>query len=100
MGRRICSLDQTHSECEYNLMQILTQVDFFPPNWVKTKKRSLPQFGTIFGRNWWDLFVPTGPFSSDPLALNVDWGTLNVDGGTRLPASSLQFKYWVYGFYF
>ena len=58
------------------------------------KKRSSPQFGTIFGRNWWDLFVLTDTFSSDNPALksrwgtlNLDGGTLNLDGGTRLPCN-------------
>ena len=44
---------------------------------------SLPQFGTILGRNWWDLFVLTGTFLSDHPALNLDGGTLNLDGGTQ-----------------
>ena len=35
------------------------------------KKRSLPQFGTIFGQNWWDLFRLTGTFLSDHPASGV-----------------------------
>ena len=35
----------------------------------KAKKTSSSQFGTIFGQNLWDLFVLTGPFSSDHSAL-------------------------------
>ena len=45
-------------------------MSFRSRNRVKTKKRSSPQFGTIFGRNLWDLLVLTGPFSSDHPALN------------------------------
>ena len=59
---------------------------------MKTKKRPSPPFGTIFGRNLWDLFVLTGPFSSDHLTLKPQWrdiksrwGTLNRDGGTLTP---------------
>ena len=53
---------------------------------MKTKnKRSSPQFGTIFDRTLWDLFVLTGPFSSDYPALKSQWGTLTLDGGTRPP---------------
>ena len=29
--------------------------------------------------------------------LNLDGGTLTLDGRTRTPASPLQFKYWLYG---
>ena len=71
--------------------------DIFPITRMKTKKRSFPQFGTIFGRNWWDLFVLTGAFSSDQPSLKSwwgnaksqvgdtksRWGTLSLDGGTR-----------------
>ena len=63
----------------------MIQVDFFPPNWVKTEKRSLPQFVTIFGRNWWDLFVPTGPFSSDPSALKFRSGDAESRWGDPSP---------------
>ena len=37
------------------------------------KKRFSPQFGTIFGRILRDLFVLTGPFSSDHPALKSRW---------------------------
>ena len=65
---------------------------------TKQKKRSSPQFGTMFGRNLWDLVVLTDPFSSDHPALKSRWGdaksligeTLTLDGGD---ASPLQFKY-------
>ena len=84
---------------------------FFPKSGEVQKKRSLPQFGTIFGSNWWGLFVLKGTFSSDHPALNSPWGytqyldggTLNLDGGTPTldggDASPLQFKYryWIYG---
>ena len=90
MGRRFCSLDQTHSECEGTLVQIMS---FRPQNRVKTKKessrkikeflspkssenqkKSSPQFGTKFSRNLLDLFGLTGPFSSDQTALKSRWG--------------------------
>ena len=53
-------------------------------NRVKTKKknRSSPQFGSTFDWNLWDLFVLTGPFLSNHLALKPRWGTLNRNGGT------------------
>ena len=102
MGGRFCSLDQTHSECESTLVEIMS---FRPRNRVKTKKkvftknwrvflpkiklrpkrkRNSTQFGTKFGWNLWDLFVLTGPFSSDRPALKSRWGTLNLHGGTLI----------------
>ena len=70
----------------------------FSPKSVKDqKKRSSPQFGTIwlgFIRAGWLLFVSS---SSSQISmggrLNLDGGTLTLDGGVRPPASSLQFKY-------
>ena len=71
----------------------ITQVNFFPLHRVKPPKKFLPQFGTIFGRNWRDSFVLTGTFLSDHPALksrwgtiNLDWGTLTLDGGRVPPA--------------
>ena len=92
MGGRFCSLDQTHSECESTLVEIMSfrprnQMktikkksspkieEFCPLNQVKTKKKkkkketSSPQFETKFGQNLWDLFVLTCPFSYDQPAL-------------------------------
>ena len=37
-----------------------------------------------------------GHLNLDGGTLNLDGGTLTLDGGTRPPASSLQFKYWLY----
>ena len=47
---------------------------FCPRNQEKTKKRFSPQFGTKFGRNFWDLFVLPAPFSSVQTALKLRWG--------------------------
>ena len=69
MEVRFCSVDQTHSECESTLMEIMS---FRPRNQVKTKKKkkkSSPQFGTKFGPNLWDLFVLPSFFSSVQPAL-------------------------------
>ena len=58
--------------------------EYFPPKLSKYKKvRSLPQFGTIFGRNWWDLLELTSTFLSDLPELKSRWGTLTLDRGTR-----------------
>ena len=58
---------------------------------------SLPQFGAIFCRNWWDLFVLTGPFSTDHPVLKCRWGDAKSrwgDADSRWrDASSLHFKY-------
>ena len=60
--------------------------DIFPLNWVKTKKtRSFPQFGTIFGRNYWDLLVLTGTFLSDHPALKSRRGDVDSRWGRRPP---------------
>ena len=113
MGRRFCSLDQTHLKCKSTLVEIMpfrprirvktTKKEkrfspniesFCPQNHVKTKKkeRSLPQFGTKFGQNLWDLFVLPSLFrlfnqrsNLDGGTLNLDWGTLNLDGDTLPP---------------
>ena len=88
MGGRFCILDHTHSECETTLMEIMSfrfrnrvktkktkkglhrkLKSFCPRIKCRPKKRCSPQFGTIFGRNLWDLFVLPGPFSSDQPAL-------------------------------
>ena len=103
-GGRLCSLDQTHSECESTLVEVMC---FRPRNRVKTKKkspkteeflspkssedqkqkkRSSPQFGTKFGRNLWDLFVLPDPFSSVQPALKPRWGDANSPWGTLPPA--------------
>ena len=54
---------------------------FFPEIRWRPKKRSSPQFGTIFSRNLKDLFVLASSFSSDHPALKSRWGTLNLDAG-------------------
>ena len=60
----------------------------FPRNPVKTKKKALPQFANIFGRKFVGSFSPGWLFflwsSSAQLAMR---GGLNLDGGTRPPAS-------------
>ena len=65
----------------------------------KKKKKSLPQFGTKFGRNLLDLFGLTGPFSSDQPALKSRWGDTkfrrkdaNSRWGCASPTPPLQFK--------
>ena len=53
----------------------MTQVVLLSPKSSEIKKKqTLPQFGTIFGRNWWDLFMVTGPFLSDHPALKPRLG--------------------------
>ena len=76
MGGRIYSLDQTHSECEWNLVEIMTQIVLLSPKSSEDQKKIFkPQFGNIFGRNWWDLFVLTGgTFASDHPALKSQFG--------------------------
>ena len=77
---------------------------------MKTKKkRSSPQFATIFGKKFVGSFSPGWLFflwsSSAQLSmrgrlnfnggtLNLDGGTLTLDGETRPPVLPLQFKYW------
>ena len=41
MGGRFCSLDQTHSECEWNLVQIMTQVVLFSPKSSEDQKKRI-----------------------------------------------------------
>ena len=48
--------------------------DLSPLNRLKTKKKSLLQFGSIFGQNWWDFFALAGTFSSDHPAWTSHWG--------------------------
>ena len=52
MRARFRSLDQTHAECGRNLVEILLQVQMLSPNSIEDpKKRSSPQFGSIFSQN-------------------------------------------------
>ena len=125
MGECFCSLDQTYSKCESTLVKIMS---FRPRNrvttkqkkvftetwrvfapefkWRPKKKRFSPQFGTIFGRILWDLFVLTGPYSSPQPALKSQWGDAKSRWGDAKSrwgdanswwgdASPLQFKYWL-----
>ena len=56
-------------------MEILTQVVLLSPKSSEDQKqRSLPQFGTIFGWNWSDLFALPGTFLFDHPALKSQWG--------------------------
>ena len=107
---RFCSLDQTHLECESALVEIMpfrprnrlknkkkrsspkTEEFLYPKSSEDKKKTSSPQFGTKFVRNLWDLFVLTGPFSSDQPALKSRredakprWGEATLHRGTRPP---------------
>ena len=96
-GGRFCSLDQTHSECESTLVEVMS---FCPRNRVTTtKKRSSPRFGTTFSRSFWDLFVLKCPFLANQPALKSRWGDAkprwwdaNSRWGKASPASPLQFK--------
>ena len=48
----------------------------------------IPQFGTMFGRNLWDLFMQAGSFSFDHPALKLDGGTPKSrwgDANSRVP---------------
>ena len=55
-------------------MEIFTQVVLLSPKSSEDQKqRSLPQFGTIFGWNWSDLFALPGTFFDHP-ALKSQWG--------------------------
>ena len=50
MGGRFRSLDQTHSEREWNLAKILLQVQLLFPNSIEDQKK-------VFSKNWRG-FVP------------------------------------------
>ena len=100
MGGRFCSLDQTYLACESTLVEVpsfeikfrrqksrskkglLRKLKCFSSKLGEDqkKKRSSPQFGTIFGRNLKDLFLLAGSFRL--IISNVVGGTLNLDGGT------------------
>ena len=108
MGGRFCSLDQTmrkyfsgtyvfpypKSSEDQKKTSLLKIKQFLSPKSSedqkkKKKERFTPQFGTKFGRNLWDLFVLTDPFSSNQPACKsrwgdakFQWGKLNLEGGT------------------
>ena len=69
--------------------------------WKQKKKSFSPQFGTIFGRILWNLFVLTGPYSSGQPTLQSQWEDAKSrwgDANSRWgDASPLQFKYWLSG---
>ena len=107
MGKRFCSLDQLYKKFsgndvfpspklneDQNKKKASPKIDvIFPRNQVKTKKRSSPQFATIFGKKFAGSFSPGWLFflwlSSAQLSiggcLNLNGGTLNLDGRTRPP---------------
>ena len=114
MGVRFCSLDQFYKKFSGNdafpspklnkdqkkkgLRRQLKS--FFPAIRGRPKERLSLQFATIFGRKCAGSFSPGWLFflcsSSDQLSMrgriNLDGRTLTLDGGTRPPASALQFK--------
>ena len=87
-----------------NWMKTKNKKKVFAGNWrhispkscEDQKKRSSPLFAIIFGRKFVGCFSPGWLFflwsSSAQLSLG---GTLTLDGGTRPPASTLQFNYWL-----
>ena len=124
MAGRFCSLDQTHSECERNLVEIIIQVQILSSNSIENSpkksspkikgylslkssegqknkiKRSSPQFGTMaHSAGIRDLLVLTGTFSSDYPVLKSRWGEAKSRWGDADSqwgdASPLQFKYWL-----
>ena len=80
MGGRFCSLDQTHSECESTLVEIMS---FRLRNRVKTKKKDhhrdmeLNSAGVSGIYSCWRAL-----FRLINQRLNLDGGMLNLDGGT------------------
>ena len=86
-GGHFCSLDQTRKYFSRNYVIPSPKLN------EDQKKKSLPQFWAIFGRNLKDLFVLAGFFLTNHPArsnldggtLNLDFGTLNLDEGTRPP---------------
>ena len=98
MGGRFCSLDQTHSECESSLVEIMS---FRPQNQVKTKKKGLHLNLALNSAGICGIYsccvalfrLFNQRSNLDEGTLNLDGGTLNFDGGTRPSASPLQFKY-------
>ena len=106
MGGRFCSLDHLYKKFSGNdvfpspkLIEDQKQKKgevIFPLNQVKTKKRSSPQFATIFGRKFVGSFSPGWLFclcfsSAQPL----EGERLNLDGGTRPPYNlSTAYQRW------
>ena len=79
MGRRFCSLDQTHSECKSTLGEIML---FCPQNRVNIFKKKV--FIAI-----WDYIQPefVGFMRADRpfFVWSSCWQRSNLGGGTRLP---------------
>ena len=105
MGGRFCSLDQLYKKFSGNDVFSTPKLNedqkqekclrrklksFFPEIRWRPKKRSSPQFATIFNRKFVGSLSPCWLFflwsSSAQLSmegrLNLDGGTLNLDGGT------------------
>ena len=76
MGGRFCSLDQVHSQVRkyFSGNYVTSSPKLSEDQKKKKEKKYSPQFGTIFGRNLWDLFVLTGPFLSNFPSLKSRWG--------------------------
>ena len=89
-GGRFCSLDQTHSECESSLVEIMS---FRPRNQVKTKKKGLHSNLGLNSAGICGIYTCCEALfrlfnqrsNLDEGTLNLDGGTLNFDGGTRPP---------------
>ena len=130
MGGRFCILHQLYKKFSGNEVFALPKLNqdqkqekglrrklksFFPEiRWDQKKKRSSPQFATIFGRNFVGSFSPEWmaifPLVIQRLTLDgrtpkSRWGdaksqrgTQTFNGGMCNPAnaSPLQFKYWMY----
>ena len=109
MGGRFCSLDQTHSECESTLVEIMAfrsqsrvktkkikkslhrkSKSFCPRNQVKTKKKGLHRNLGLNSTGICGIYSCCQALfrlfnqrsNLDGETLNLDGGTLNLDGGT------------------
>ena len=117
MGVRFCSLHQLYKKFSGNDVFPSLKLNkdqkqekglrpeievIFPQNQEKRKKRSSPQFATIFGGKLVGSFSPGwlfflwsssaqlsmgGRLNLDRGTLNLDGGTLTLDGGTRPPCN-------------
>ena len=114
--KRFCSLDQVYKKFsgndvfpspklneEQNKKRLRRKLkSFFPKSGEDQKKKSLPQFATIFGKKFagscspgWIFFLWSssaqlsmgGRLNLNGGMLNLDGGTLTLDGGTRPPTS-------------
>ena len=116
MGGRLRSFDQTYSECEWNLEEIMLQVQPLSPNFIKDpkkrssprtkkflssksreiKKNSSPQFGSMFGRNLGFIGAGSNFFRLIILTAYFQWRDRwnPVRGGAKI---SIGYNlYWIY----